>query len=201
LKSGIVILAAGSSRRMGRPKLLLPWGATSVLGHQISLWKAFGARRICIVYADDDQGMRVELDRLAIPIGDRIVNHHPDQGMFGSIRCAAMWKGWYPDLTHVVISLGDQPHLRLETLRALGGLAKEQPDKICQPCRNGHTRHPVILPKQLFRELQVTSAATLKEFLGSHLIAKIEIDDPGVDLDIDEPADYEQALRLSRGTP
>jgi molybdenum cofactor cytidylyltransferase len=198
LKSGIVILAAGSSRRMGRPKLLLPWGTTSVLGHQISLWEAFGAAQICIVYAEDDPGMRAELDRLAVPIADRIVNPHTDQDMFGSICCAAMWKGWYPDLTHVVISLGDQPHLRLETLLALGDLAKEQPDRICQPCRNGHMRHPVILPKQLFRELQITRAATLKEFLGSHLIASIEIDDPGLDLDIDEPADYEQALRLSR---
>src|ERR1051326_5138320 len=118
LRLGTVILAAGSSRRMGRPKLLLPWGATSVLGHQITLWKAFGAMQICVVYAEHDQGMHAELDRLAVPACDRIGNPRPKQGMFGSIRCAAMWEGWLGDLTHVVISLGDQPHLRPETLQA-----------------------------------------------------------------------------------
>jgi len=33
---GVVILAAGRSARMGRPKLLLPWGGTSVLGHLLA---------------------------------------------------------------------------------------------------------------------------------------------------------------------
>jgi molybdenum cofactor cytidylyltransferase len=183
---------------MGRPKLLLPWGATSVLGHQINLWKAFGAAQICIVYAKDDQGMHAELDRLAVPAGDRIANPHAQQGMFSSIRCAAVCEGWLADLTHFVISLGDQPHLRLETLHALEDLAKEQPHKICQPCRNGHRRHPVILPMPVFRQLRNTDVATLKEFLESGPVASVELDDPGLDLDIDEPADYEEALRLSR---
>ena len=40
---GVVILAAGRSARMGRPKLLLPWGETSVLGHLIKQWQALGA--------------------------------------------------------------------------------------------------------------------------------------------------------------
>ena len=38
-----MILGAGASSRMGQPKLLLPWGATSVLGHQISTWQVLGA--------------------------------------------------------------------------------------------------------------------------------------------------------------
>src|SRR5208282_5690411 len=40
---GVVLLAAGGSRRMERPKLLLPWGGTSIAGHQIRVWDGLGA--------------------------------------------------------------------------------------------------------------------------------------------------------------
>ena len=44
---GVIILAAGASSRMGRPKMLLPWGATSVLGHLIGQWQTLGGRTNC----------------------------------------------------------------------------------------------------------------------------------------------------------
>src|ERR1035437_2980619 len=46
---GVVILAAGRSARMGKPKLLLPWGGTSVLGHLIEEWRALHAKQIDVV--------------------------------------------------------------------------------------------------------------------------------------------------------
>jgi molybdenum cofactor cytidylyltransferase len=183
---------------MGRPKLLLPWGPSSVLGHQINLWRHLGAVQVCVVHAVADKAMLAELDRLAVPPDDRIANPQPAQGMFSSIRSAALWMGWACELTHVVISLGDQPHLRLDTLQAVISLAKEEPAKICQPRRNGHLRHPVILPIGIFQQLRDTNASTLKEFLKSQPTESREIDDPGLDLDIDEPADYERALRISQ---
>ena len=107
---GVVLLAAGRSTRMGKPKLLLPWGRTSVLGHLIKQWKALGAKQIAVVCAPDDGAMRVELDRLGFPVQDRIINPAPDRGMFSSIQCAAQWSGWQAALTHWAIVLGDQPH-------------------------------------------------------------------------------------------
>ena len=50
---GVVVLAAGASSRMGRPKLLLPWGDTTVIGHLIANWQTVGARQITVVVADD----------------------------------------------------------------------------------------------------------------------------------------------------
>ena len=60
-KSGAVILAAGSSSRMGRPKLLLPWGATSVLGHQIQTWRSLSVGQIATVVATGTINERVQL--------------------------------------------------------------------------------------------------------------------------------------------
>ena len=203
LDFGVVILAAGASSRMGKPKLLLPWGVTSVLGHLIGQWKALRAGQIAAVWATGDQAVSVELDRLGFPKVNRVVNPTPERGMFSSIQCAARWSGWNAQLTHWAIVLGDQPHLRRETLRALLDFAGAQSNQVCQPSRLGRPRHPVVVPKTVFVELKDSRAATLKEFLQAlpSGAALCELDDPGLDFDVDTPADYEQALRLFLETP
>src|SRR4051812_5400227 len=117
LQIGAVVLAGGRSRRMGRPKLLLPWKSTSVIGHLIDQWQSLGVSQICVVCAADDQALAQELNRLGFPEALRILNPLPERGMFSSIQCAARWPGWNPTLTHWAIILGDQPHLSPASLR------------------------------------------------------------------------------------
>jgi len=191
---GAVILAAGASSRMGQPKLVLPWGRTSILGHLMNQWQNLGANQIAVVCAAGDQAIRQELDRLAFPGRNRIVNPAPERGMFGSIQCAATWAGWGPTLTQFAIVLGDQPHLRDETLRALLEFAAANPERICQPGRNGRPRHPVVIPRPVFERLKASSVETLKQFLQTEMALTCEIDDPGLDFDIDRPEDYEKAV-------
>jgi molybdenum cofactor cytidylyltransferase len=196
---GAVILAAGRSQRMGRPKLLLPWGKTSVLGHVVGQWRTMGATQIAVVCAAGDQAIQVELDRLGLPTANRISNPAPDRGMLSSLQCAAQWAGWQAGLTHWAIVLGDQPLLRGETLRRLLEFSAARPGMACQPERGGHGRHPVVLPRTAFLALVSSSAGTLKEFL--HLraaeVALCSMDDPGLEIDIDRPEDYDQAVKLA----
>jgi molybdenum cofactor cytidylyltransferase len=196
---GVVTLGAGKSSRMGRPKLLLPWGQTSVLGHLIEQWRGIGAKQIAVVYALGDQAMLGELDRLGFPAADRISNSAPDRGMFSSIQCAARWAGWQPALTHWAIVLGDQPLVRGETLRGLLEYSATRPQMICQPVRGGRGRHPVVLPRQAFAALAETAAPTLKAFLqvNAQALAGFLADDPGLEVDIDRPEDYQRALELA----
>jgi molybdenum cofactor cytidylyltransferase len=198
ISAGVIILAAGSSRRMGRPKLLLPWGDTSVLGHLIGSWRHAGARQIGVVCAKQIQAVADELDRLQFASENRIFNPDPDRGMFSSIQCAAAWPGWQSGLTHWAIVLGDQPHLQTETLRGLLEFGAGHSEKICQPMRNGRRRHPVLLPRKAFLALADTAAADLKSFLQSRPdeLAGFEAEDPGLDFDMDVPADYERARKL-----
>jgi molybdenum cofactor cytidylyltransferase len=196
LSFAAVILAAGASTRMGRPKLLLPWGGTSILGHLLNQWRSLCADRIAVVCAANDPATRQELDRLGVAHELRIPNPSPDQGMFGSIQCAAKWGAGNPSLTHLVIVLGDQPHLRRETLRALVEFAAANPDAVSQPARHGRPRHPVVMPRRVFQRLQTPGTGTLKEFLQLERVALCDVDDPGLDFDIDRPEDYEQAVRL-----
>ena len=200
LPFGVVILAAGASSRMGQPKLLLPWHGTTVLGHLIDQWKALHARQIAVVCATGDEAVSGELDRLDFPAVNRVVNPTPERGMFTSIQRAACWKGWDAELTHWSIVLGDQPHLRRETLRALLDFTRAQSNQVCQPSCRGRPRHPVIVPKTVFVALKDSRAETLKAFLQTLPAgaALCELADPGLDFDMDTPEDYEQALRLSR---
>ena len=196
---GAVILAAGSSSRMGRPKMLLPWRDTTILGHLIRLWTKLPASQVAVVHAAADTLLETELNRLEFPVQNRIANPAAKRGMFSSIQCAANWPGWNIRLTHWAIILGDQPHLRPETLSALANLAAKHPKNICQPGRHGRPRHPILLPREVFKALENSTAATLKEFLQPFAakVKLVEADDPGLDLDLDHPADYEKALKLA----
>lgn len=195
MKFGVIILGAGASSRMGRPKLLLPWKDTTVIGQIIRQWHELGATQIAVVHRPKDCALFAELDRLNFPAQDRIGNPQPERGMFGSVICAANWSGWRNEISHFVITLGDQPHLRTETLRELLDFAAQNPDAICQPQFGGHGRHPVILPRAVFAGLKSSRAESLKEYLESNSCRRAEFpaNDPGLALDLDTPSHYAQA--------
>jgi len=183
---------------MGTPKLLLPWGKTSVLGHLIEQWQRLGAEQIVVLSAAGDKVLAAELDRLGFAADNRVYNPAPARGMFSSIQCAAQWPGWKRSLTHWAIVLGDQPHLRPQTLDALLDFSAGHPEKICLPGQGGHRRHPVLLPKERFSQLADSTTTDLKEFLGTMTpqVSICELDDPGLGLDIDLPDEYQRAMDL-----
>lgn len=194
---GVVILAAGASTRMGRPKLLLPWGRTSVLGHIVEQWRTLGAAQIAVVHAAGDQELRAELRRLGIEETDSIQNEHPERGMFSSIRAAARWPGWKGSLRHHALVLGDQPQIGADILRQLLDFARLHPQRVCQPRNESRGRHPVILPRPIFAQLAECRPETLRDFLATldPPVAGIALDDPALDVDLDSPADYAEAVR------
>jgi molybdenum cofactor cytidylyltransferase len=196
---GVAILAAGRSSRMGRPKMLLRWATTTVIGYEVGLWNRIGALQVVAVISVGDGVIGAELDRLAFPTTRRIPNLDPDRGMFSSIQCAARWSGWDTALSHVVIALGDQPHLKAHTLSLLMQSVQREPDNIWQPAFEGHPHHPVVFPRHIFAQLAAAKQSNLREFLVSmrDRIRLVETGDPGLALDIDSPDDYEKAIRLT----
>jgi molybdenum cofactor cytidylyltransferase len=194
----VVILGAGASSRMGRPKLLLPWRDTTVIGEILRQWRELGACQIAIVHRPNDETLAAELDRLDFPANDRIENPQPERGMFRSIVCAANWPGWKPEIASWAVALGDQPHLRSETLRQLLVFHSAHAGKICQPEFEGHTRHPVILPRAAFAKLKDSRATTLKDFLKLVPVPRVQCSmaDDGLALDMDTPEDYKR-LKVS----
>jgi molybdenum cofactor cytidylyltransferase len=191
---GVIIPGAGASARMGRPKLLLPWRDTTVIGQLLRQWGELGAAQITVVHRPNDAPLAAELDRLDFPRADRIENPQPEHGMFSSILCAANWPGWRKEIASWAIALGDQPHLRLETLRQLLAFHSTRAGAICQPEFGGRARHPVILPRAAFAELKKSRAATLKDFLELAPLPRVRcsVADAGLSFDMDTPEDYQR---------
>ena len=198
IQFGVVILGAGASTRMGSPKLMLPWGSSSVVGSLVETWRRVGASQIAVVCAPDNHALFAEVARVASGLTERIINPEPIRGMFSSIQCAARWPRWRSDLSHWALCLGDQPHLYDSIYLELLKFANSTLTRIIQPSWNGRPRHPVVLPRAVFVDLATAPAGSLREFLAGHqtLLRTAEIHDQGLDLDIDTPADYEQALKL-----
>ena len=178
---------------MGRPKLLLPWGKTTILGHLIEQWSCLGAAQTVAV-TETKSPLAEELKRF--PIVEQIINPKPELGMFSSVQCAARWDRWNRAVTHFAITLGDQPQVKIETLKTVIDFAEQNSDAICQPARKGRGRHPVIMPLNYFFQLATAKEQTLKEFLQARERARklLESDDAGLDLDLDTMADYEKAI-------
>jgi hypothetical protein len=189
---GVILLGAGASSRMGRPKLLLPWRGTTVIGHLLCQWQELGAGQVAVVLRPDDSSLAAELNRLNFPEQNRIENPRPERGMFSSIVCAANWPGWRTEISQWSVVLGDQPHLQSETLRQLLAFAAQNPHSICQPSLGGQQKHPVILPRQAFDELKNSRADTLKDFLKLTAGPRVQcpVNDSGLSLDLDTPEDY-----------
>jgi molybdenum cofactor cytidylyltransferase len=194
---GAAILAAGASTRMGRPKMLLPWGDTSIIGHLVRVWSEL-VPQVTVVVALGDSGIVEELTRAGVPSIHQIINPAPQNEMFSSVQCAAKWPRWQEALTHVAIVLGDQPQISRETLRTMCDFAHEHPGTICQPRFNGRPKHPVFIPRPLLPQIAVSQEPNLREFLNHCSTPKafLDVDAPSLTIDLDTPEDF---IRSSGG--
>jgi molybdenum cofactor cytidylyltransferase len=193
----VVILAAGRSSRMGRTKTLLPWGDSTVIDHIIQQWRSLSAGQIAVAIDSSNEALRDLL--VSIPEIFTITNPHPDFGMFSSIQSAARAHLWKTHITHFAIALGDQPQIKFSTLQTL---ANTPFTSVLQPAFQDKPLHPVLLTRAVFEQIANTQAPHLKAFL-SEIPSRqtVEINDPGLKLDLDTPEDYQKALALSFPSP
>ncbi|MDQ3314232.1 MAG: nucleotidyltransferase family protein [Verrucomicrobiota bacterium] len=189
---GVVLLAAGASRRMGTCKLLLPWKKETVLAHLLNQWRKLGAAQISPVVDPSNQLLEAALIEARLSCAEWIENPLPKRGMFSSLQEASRCKRWRSGLTHWVIALGDQPTIHISTLRLLLETAQQNPSRICQPVFGKRAAHPIILPAELFLALVEDNAPDLRTFIRKRdgLRLRIPVDDAGVTIDLDTPADY-----------
>jgi molybdenum cofactor cytidylyltransferase len=192
VRFGVVILAAGASTRMGTCKLLLPWGEKTILTHLLNQWRSTGVVQIAPVIDPSNEPLRTALAHAGFSPSDWIENPSPQLGMFSSLQEASRWTGWLSTLTHWIISLGDQPHIQISTLRLLLDAARKNPTRICQPALNGHTAHPIILPVSNFRELAHHDVPDLRTYIRRReaFRLRVPVEDAGVSRDLDTPEDY-----------
>jgi molybdenum cofactor cytidylyltransferase len=187
-----ILLAAGESHRMGYPKPLLKLddGETFV-AHLARLMLPVVARLTIVIGAHAD---RV---RPAIPDDPRIaVVHNPDweRGQLSSIKTGI--RALPPEASAAMVHLSDHPKVKGSTFEAVADAYRSSGKPIAIARQNGHRGHPVIFGRALFAELldaPEDQGARVVVNADPSRIVYIDVEDPGILLDLDTPEDVIRA--------
>ncbi|MCC7033589.1 MAG: nucleotidyltransferase family protein [Acidobacteria bacterium] len=201
---GAVMLAAGASSRMGRPKAGLPLGCGghTVLSMGVHALLAAGVPRVVVV-----AGAHPEAVRRALRLRDRRVQvvDHPG---WAEGQLSSMVRGLDalddPRLEAVLVTLVDVPMVTPSTVRAIMRAWRQTGAPIVRPARSGEHGHPVLFDRRLFAELRSADPSSgAKPIVRAHASAvlNVPVDDEGAFLDLDTPEDYERARRAAGRPP
>ena len=186
-----IVLAAGTSSRMGKEnKLLLPFENESILRHIILTLKKADISRITVVLGHEAEIVKNHVADLDV---ETIINHHYENGMCTSFQegVRALKK---KHIDGILLCLGDQPLVSEKSIRQLVKAFKtsQTSTKVFIVSHGGKKGHPVIFhPDTIADILKIPITGTIREVVHSYQteFTKIETDD-GVIKDVDTKEDY-----------
>lgn len=183
-----VILAAGLSTRAGQWKMTLPLGDKMVIEHCIAGMVGWVDRVLVVA------GFQAERLREVLAAYDQVVlvlNERYREGMFSSVRAGIaavraprffLLPGDYPLIDPAVYG---------QMLAAAG--------PVIVPMYAGQKGHPVLLDSRLIPQILALPAhETLRDYLARQPCSLVEVEDEGILLDLDTPADYQALLARQR---
>ena len=184
-----IVLAAGLSSRMGRPKLSLPWRDTTVIGQVVSVLSAAGVDEILVVTG----GARQETE-MALSGTSAWLAFNPRfeaSEMIDSLQVGLAQLSKLVEAT--LVALGDQPQIQLQVVQAVLQAYTEHPTGLIVPSFQMKRGHPWLVARALWAELsQIRPPETLRDFLGRHTeqILYLPVSTDTILRDLDTPTDY-----------
>lgn len=189
-----VVLAAGLSRRMGRPKLLLPLDGRPLIRRTVEALAAARLADLVVVIPPESDALRAALDGLSVRFA---VNPAPEAGQAGSVVAGVA--ALAPGTTAALIALGDQPDLPHAVLSGLLERHRAAGAAIVAPRYREGRGNPVLFTAAVFPELlRLTGDQGARAIVDADAarVALVPFDLP-MPRDVDTPEDYE-SLRHHR---
>jgi molybdenum cofactor cytidylyltransferase len=187
-----LVLAAGGSRRLGRPKQLLPFGGATLLDHTVGTARECGFDQLIVALGGAADDVRAAVDLSGAEV---VVNDSFGDGCSSSIAAAI---GTVDERAEaLVLLLGDQPGVTPATVRAL--IAGRGGAELAV-CRYDDGRgHPFAFARSVFGELGALHGdKAVWKLLDRRGDAVSEVPVPGpVPLDVDTWQDYETVLETA----
>lgn len=188
-----VVLAAGSSSRMGEPKLLLPLGGEPLVRRVVRQVLGAGFEDVLVVVGCDHERIVAALDVLTVRT---VLNPDHATGMGSSFRAAI---GELTESSAAMFALADQPLVTADEFRRLREAYEEKNGGIVSVRYGEVTAPPHLFDRTYFPELAVLEHGA-RPVLQRHLAATTILRfPPELLLDIDTPKDYERAKALVAG--
>jgi molybdenum cofactor cytidylyltransferase len=195
-----VVLAAGESSRMGRPKALLPIEGIRFIEKIVSSFQSTKVGKILVVLGHNAEEMRQKIADLPVLI---VVNNEYKKGQLSSLVAAIrdiQSRQSSAELDGILVHLVDHPYVNPILVDVMIDRFYESKKLIVVPRYHGRRGHPVIFSRSLFSELQDTPLDLgAKAVVHAHQKDTLEIDteDEGVTIDIDTPEEYRQFVKES----
>ena len=188
MKLGGVILAAGRSSRMGRDKALLEYRGSTFLNHLISLFSP-RVNPLIVVLGHHAETIRPTIQELPTP--KVVVNRDYMRGMLTSLQTGI--RALPSDVGAAMFTLVDHPAVEEATVDQLIERFQAARSVLAIPCYREQRGHPVIAARPILEEIvRLPEDSSAKTVIRGHRLETtfVEVDDPGVVLDIDRPGDY-----------
>ena len=182
-----ILLAAGASSRMGRPKALLPIGGRAAVDVVAATLRDGGCSEVVVVLgahaAETRGGARLE--------GVRVVEHAGwAAGRTSSIQAGL--RALSPDAAAVVLALVDMPYVAPTTVAALLAVHLTAPGDVeaIVPTNDGRRGHPIVLRRILFARIAALGPdEPLSGVVRGSRTLEVGVADPAVLVDLDLPGD------------
>jgi molybdenum cofactor cytidylyltransferase len=201
-----LIPAAGRSRRMGKPKLLLDVGGRTVLARLLAGLEAAGVGSRWVVVHPDDAEIRAEVERHG---GNALVPDSPPPDMRASAAYGlTVLKKRFQDCGEVpqpdapwLLVPADYPVISGDVVTALLEAVRVNPGRIFIPTYRGRSGHPTVFAWRHALEVdQIPPDTGLNWIVRQHAteVVHVPVENEGVVLDLDTPEDYERVKAIWR---
>ena len=184
-----LVLGAGGSSRLGRPKQLLPYGDRTLLDHTLATARACHFDQLVVPIGGAAEEVRERVDLSGAEV---VVNYAYGSGCSSSI--AAALGAVDPRCEVLVLMLGDQPGVTPATVQALLDGRGDAPLAVCR--YDDGRGHPLAFHRTIFARLtELHGDKGVWRLLDERADDVAEVRIPGpVPLDVDTPEDYEAVL-------
>jgi molybdenum cofactor cytidylyltransferase len=184
-----LVLGAGGSQRLGRPKQLLPYRDGTLLGHVVGVARTCSFEQLVVALGGAAQEVREHVDVRGAEV---VVNDAYGEGCSSSI--AAALRAVDPRCDVLVLMLGDQPGVTAATVTALLAGRGDAPLAVCR--YDDGRGHPIAFARGMFGALaDLHGDKGVWRLLDQHAGEVTEVAVEGaIPLDVDTEDDYAAVL-------
>ena len=190
-----VVLSAGESSRMGRPKALLPIDGQTFIERIVDALKKTSVGKVLVVLGHNASKLKVRLAHLHLQI---LINPDYKLGQLSSLQVAVRNLQSDPDCDGMLVHLVDHPYLESSLVEEMISRFYESEKLIVVPTCRGKRGHPVIFSRKLFEELlRAPLDQGAKAVVNAHRDETLEMEtgEEGITVDIDTPELYRQHVK------
>jgi molybdenum cofactor cytidylyltransferase len=186
-----LILAAGSSRRMGNQKLLLPFGQSTIIETVVDNVLNSSLEHVMVVLGANHKEIR---DLLGTRPLHFCHNREHEKGMLSSVKCGI--RSLPGDAVTALIYLGDQPGIPPSVTNSVIEAYSGELFGIVIPVHMHRRGHPLLVDMKYRKEIEGLNLEEGLRSLRHHFpedVLEVDVDEPGILVDIDTPSDYKKA--------